>query len=120
MERSEERKEATIGGCHGEHSVAAHHPGRARVHQREDEQDARDAIHEARRSAVDRVARLDRIEEPAEAGDLAGRQDEQHKQDRHEIAERGERAGAENRLRHVALRIEHLLRRTVLSLEADE
>ena len=120
MERAEERKEAAIGGGHGKHPVAAHHPGRARVHQREDEQDAGHAVHEARGAAVDRVAGLDRIEEPAQAGDLAGRQDEQHEEDRHEVAERRERAGAENRLRHIALRIEHLLRGTVLSLEADE
>ncbi len=120
MERTEEREEAAVGGGHGKHPVTAHHPGRARVHQREDEQDAGDAVHEARGSAVDRVAGLDRVEEPAQAGDLARRQDEQHEEDRHEVAERGERAGAENRLRHIALRIHHLLRRTVLSLEADE
>jgi hypothetical protein len=86
----------------------------------EDEEDTGDAVHEARGSTIDRVAGLDRIEKPSQAGDLAGRQDEEHQEDRHEVAEGGERARTENRLGHIALRIEHLLRRPVLPLKADK
>ncbi len=113
-------------------AVGAHDPGRAARHQHPDEAERGDVAEYVPgagqrrravggdRAAVDGEDGLHRVDEAAEVRDLARRQHEQDHQHRDAVEEDRGGRGAQDRERHVPLRVDHLLARRVRQLEADE
>ena len=120
VEHAEVWEERTVVRGHGLDAVRAHHPDGARGHEREDEAQGHEDQEHVRRAAVDAVERdADRVDEAADRRHLARRQDDEDREDRDHVHQDAGDSAAEDRLRHVLLRVLHLLGRSVLELEPD-